>query len=286
MKCVTYNIQYCTGRDGKVDQSRIIDEITGADVIALQEVDRFWPRSGDSDQVQVFQDHFTDYFCVYGAGVNIHIPGSIPADNRRRQFGNMILSRFPIEFSRHHFLPKHGSIGPVSIQRSAIEATIRIDDALLRVYSVHFTHLSAETRLPQIANLLQIHDRALHEGYPVEGNLAGKDWENGISNQDVAADALIFGDCNFQPDSEEYNQLVGPVSPYGGHITSPARFVDAWCQCGHEKMQGHTSAVNGVPARLDYCFASSSIRHCLKKCSINIDAQGSDHLPVWVELTL
>ena len=37
IKIVTYNIQFGQGRDGKVDLSRIIDAVQGADVIALQE---------------------------------------------------------------------------------------------------------------------------------------------------------------------------------------------------------------------------------------------------------
>ena len=286
MKCVTYNVQYCTGRDGEVDPSRIIDEVTGADVIALQEVDRFWPRTGNVDQVNIFQQHFSDYYCVYGAGVDLHIPEAMPGDHKRRQFGNMILSRYPIEYSRHHLLPKHGSIGPVSIQRSAIEASIRVGSEILRIYSVHLTHLSVETRLPQIAHLLSIHRLARHQGYPIAGDITRKDWASGIVTQDVAIDALIFGDCNFQPNSAEYNQMVGPISPYGGHVTSQTGFVDAWCQCGHDKMSGATSSFAGVPARLDYCFASSSIRQNLKKCYVNTAAQGSDHFPLWVEYEL
>ena len=41
IKIVTYNIQFGQGRDGKVDLGRIIDSVKGADLIALQEVDRF-----------------------------------------------------------------------------------------------------------------------------------------------------------------------------------------------------------------------------------------------------
>lgn len=51
MKLVTYNIQFGKGLDGRVDLDRIADEIRGADIIALQEVERFWPRSGNTDQV-------------------------------------------------------------------------------------------------------------------------------------------------------------------------------------------------------------------------------------------
>ena len=56
MKIVTYNIQFGRGRDGKVDLGRIIDAVRGADVIALQEVDRFWARSHMMDQVEVLVD--------------------------------------------------------------------------------------------------------------------------------------------------------------------------------------------------------------------------------------
>ena len=51
MQFVSYNIQYCKGSDGRVDPARIAREVSGADVIALQEVDRFWPHTGMVDQV-------------------------------------------------------------------------------------------------------------------------------------------------------------------------------------------------------------------------------------------
>ncbi len=286
MKFVTYNIQYGTGRDGKVDLSRIIDEVTGADVIALQEVERFWPRTGNVDQVKHFTDHFSDYYTAYGPGVDMHIEGTPPSDSNRRQFGNMILSRYPLEYCRHHLLPKHGSIGPLSIQRSTIEASIKINQTLLRIYSVHLTHLSPATRLPQVAKLLDIHHSAVHQGYPIEGNLTGMDWESGVSNQTVSANAILFGDFNFQPDSEEYSHMVGPVCDYGGHITSTTGFVDAWSEVGHDKMQGFTSEANKKPARLDYGFVSSAIRQKIRKCWVDDQATGSDHFPVWLEMEL
>ena len=49
MQLVTYNIQYGTGKDGTVDLRRIASEIASADVIAMQEVDRFWSRSNMTD---------------------------------------------------------------------------------------------------------------------------------------------------------------------------------------------------------------------------------------------
>ena len=45
MRLVSYNVQYCTGKDGRADIDRIVAEIENADVIAVQEIDRYWSRS-------------------------------------------------------------------------------------------------------------------------------------------------------------------------------------------------------------------------------------------------
>ena len=49
MKIVTYNIQYGLGKDNRYDLARIAGEVAGADIIALQEVERHWQRSGCVD---------------------------------------------------------------------------------------------------------------------------------------------------------------------------------------------------------------------------------------------
>ena len=50
MRVVTYNVQYCRGRDGAYDVARVAAAVRGADVVGLQEVERFWNRSGNVDQ--------------------------------------------------------------------------------------------------------------------------------------------------------------------------------------------------------------------------------------------
>ena len=109
MQLVTYNIQYGTGKDGAVDLSRIASEIASADVIATQEVVRFWSRSNMTDQVKELTEQFPDYYWVYGPGVDLNasirnLEGLV--ENRRRQFGNLVLSKFPILASRPHLLPR------------------------------------------------------------------------------------------------------------------------------------------------------------------------------------
>ncbi len=61
MKLVSYNIQYGRGRDGVFDLQRIVDAIAGADVIALQEVERYWQRSGMVDQSREIAGLLRDY---------------------------------------------------------------------------------------------------------------------------------------------------------------------------------------------------------------------------------
>ncbi|VAW13743.1 hypothetical protein MNBD_ALPHA11-730, partial [hydrothermal vent metagenome] len=46
MKAVTYNIQFGLGKDARIDLQRIAGAVEGADIIALQEVERNWERSG------------------------------------------------------------------------------------------------------------------------------------------------------------------------------------------------------------------------------------------------
>ena len=100
MRVVSYNIQYCKGRDGKIDPQRVMDSVREADIIAFQEVDKAAARTGFIDQPQALGDGFLDYFWVYGPTVDA-LSRHHPRGNERRQFGNMILSRWPIAQSRN-----------------------------------------------------------------------------------------------------------------------------------------------------------------------------------------
>ena len=89
-----------------------------------------------------------------------------------------------------------------------------------------------------------------------------------------------------QPDSGEYERVVGPLSPYGGRITNPEGFVDAWVEAGNAIGTGPTAEVRGRPARLDYCFVSAGLKECIGTARVDADAVGSDHQPVWIEIDI
>ncbi len=285
MKLVTYNIQFGRGRDETVDLDRIVREISGADVIALQEVDRHFERSGDTDQVAALRARLPGYHAEYGAGVNI-ADDALATDgtviHRRRQFGNMTLSRYPIRYLRHHLLPKRASTGPISIQRSALECVIDTPLGLLRVINTHLSHLSGDDRRPQIDHLVRLHREAVFEGEPVCGALDGTYWRIDPPLPRPPAMTVMAGDFNMAPDASEYEAIVGPWSPYGGRMTNPALFADAWVVAGHGEGDGVTADVRGVPVRIDYVFVSPDLAPRIENCRIDDDAVGSDHQPVWV----
>lgn len=62
-KRVSYNIQYGTGREGVVDLARIARAVQGADVIALQEIERFSQRTELQDQPALLAELLPGYHC-------------------------------------------------------------------------------------------------------------------------------------------------------------------------------------------------------------------------------
>ena len=286
MKLVTYNIQFGLGRDQGYDLARIASEVRGADVIALQEVERFWQRSGTLDEPAVLASHLPEHHWVYGANLDMDASfrdGSGRLVNRRRQFGTMILSRLPIVSSRNHLLPKYGMLAQHSIQQGALEAVIVTERAgPVRFYSTHLSHLSAATRLPQVDALLAIHARAPAEGGAWCGGHPDPDagWtEGGVPP--MPADAILLGDFNFDWNSAEYDRVVGPMSAKYGRLNGTTGFVDAWVAAGHREDEGATIDAG---RRIDYCFVSAALANRVRTAWIDAEAKGSDHWPLWVEI--
>lgn len=287
-KLVTYNIQYGLGKDGQYDLERIAGEVDGADVIALQEVERFWQRSGMTDQPAALAALLPDYHWVYGPGVDMAcdtVDEEGRPVHRRRQFGNMLMARVPILSSRVFPMPKYGTIAQHSIQRSLLEGVLRLGDRPIRICSVHLSHLDSGTRLPEVAALLDIHRRAAAEGGAWCGDHPDPDagWLEG-EMPPMPREAVLMGDFNCTWDALEYEQIVGPLSAEHGRLNSVDGFVDAWVAAGNAEADGRTHHVSDV--RIDYCFVSAPLAAHVKDCWVDDDATGSDHRPVWTELDI
>jgi endonuclease/exonuclease/phosphatase family metal-dependent hydrolase len=294
MRLVTYNIQYSKGKDGRYNLGRIADALDGADVIALQEVERNWPRTGMVDQAAELSALLPAYYWVYGPGFDMdasEISDDGIVTNRRRQFGNMILARWPLSWSRVYSLPKLKTFDQFNMDMLALEAVIDAPGAALRVLSIHLSYISCRERMVQIDYLLGLHDLAAASGGAWTGtsNIRGDgSWSLGALPPAAPHEAIWMGDFNAEPGGPEYDAIVGPKDPVYGRVRYADRFADAWVSAGHDEADGKTRPFEGTrpDKRLDYCFVSAALAERVRAAHVDMDAEGSDHQPVWVDIDL
>ena len=163
MRLVTYNTQYGVGRDGRFDLERIAKEVEGADIIALQEVTRNFARNGGIDMIEGLAALLPNYFYAFGVAMGPrlrrHRQRGKPL-NQRFQFGNMVLSRFPIVASRNLLLPRTLRFSRGNLQRSALEALVIAPSGPLRIlfraYGPRFRHRAHLTDQPPQGTRLRI----------------------------------------------------------------------------------------------------------------------------------
>jgi endonuclease/exonuclease/phosphatase family metal-dependent hydrolase len=284
MKILSYNIQYGLGQDGRYDLARIVDAFEDADLVTLQEVDRYWHRSGEVDEPAEIAARSKLPYWVFRANMDMHA-GTASEPNRRRQFGNMILSRTPILSARNFPLPKYATVDQHSVQQGLLEAVIRSQKGgPLRVYTTHLSHLCPETRLPQIEMIMGILEQAPREGGSWCGGHPDPDagWTEG-EMPPMPRELVLTGDFNMAPESLEYAGIVGPSTERYGRLINPAGLIDGWVAAGHDERTGQTHQGG---TRIDHIFLSASLRDRVTAAGIAADARGSDHLPVWIELDL
>ena len=238
MEIVTYNIQYGKGADGRIDLGRIARAVEGADVIGLNEVERFWPRSSAVDQPAELSALLPAYYWVYGPYFDIDASDRLndgTIRNRRQQHGSMILSRSRIIASRLHLLPKLESVSHFNMQMGGLEAIIDRPEAV-RVYAVHLSSLTSEERMLQVQALLDIHRRTgveggMWTGSPIAG--AGIDLSCGKSAPPNPTEAIVMGDFNCESDALEYRMIVGARPGEKSAVRYRQNFVDSWTEVGN-----------------------------------------------------
>jgi endonuclease/exonuclease/phosphatase family metal-dependent hydrolase len=282
MRVVTYNIQYGKGRDGRYDIDRVADVLVGADIIGLQEIEAYWERSGNIHQVERIVERLGDYHAVYGATVDID--KRLDGRHVRRQFGNAILSRWPIVTTRTFLFPKLTPLTAHAIQRGVTEATIETPLGLIRVYSSHFSHLCDEERLTHAQVALDVHRRARNDGPVSAGGHPDTTWLEEPPPA-VPTEAILMGDLNLTPDSPVYELLVGPTSGMYGRLNPPDCFCDAWVAAGHAENEGDTIYLDWdakTGKRIDYIMVTPGLRAKVASAEVLRDADASDHQPLAV----
>lgn len=172
LKVVSWNLHYgvTPGLSGgpAVDLDATADYIRAqdADVVLLQEVERGWILAGGTDTLQYLADSLHMYY-VYGGAHDW-------------QFGNAILSRYPIADPDMVRLP-YGA-GPQG--RSAIIGTVATSEGPIQFVSIHLQHKDDDaTRILEVEALLA----ALE---PVPSRVVGGDFND---TSDSSAIALMLG---------------------------------------------------------------------------------------------
>jgi endonuclease/exonuclease/phosphatase family metal-dependent hydrolase len=134
IKVMTFNIHHGKGMDNRADLFRIAELIDKCDVdiVGLNEVDRhFSKRSLYEDQIGWLANQL-DMDYAFSPSITIkskHL-------SKIRQYGNALLSRYPIISKKSHVF---NYISGFIEGRSLLEATIRINNQL---FQINVTHLS------------------------------------------------------------------------------------------------------------------------------------------------
>ncbi|NPD17456.1 hydrolase [Xinfangfangia sp. D13-10-4-6] len=294
MKLVSYNIQYGQGRDGRIDTGRTAKALIGADIVALQEVDRFWTRSGDRDQLDDIRATLAaagqPMFTGMGATFDLHKVLIAPDGTEtvvRRQFGNAFLSRWPILSLRTWLFPqKLTPLNAHSIQRGVSEAIIDAPGGQLRVYTTHLSHLADDERCDQARFILDLYRTAAVNGPACSGDHVDAGWTEG-AELTVPGDAVLLGDLNLCPDDEAYRLLTGPAHPGYGTLLDPSRFADPCRILGQDEADSATlysdwETRSGI--RIDYALVSSGLAARVGDLQVDRASQASDHQPLILTL--
>ncbi|MGH9011968.1 MAG: endonuclease/exonuclease/phosphatase family protein [Acidimicrobiia bacterium] len=140
LRLATFNVKHGDNGDGRVDLRRLGAACAGlaADVLAIQEVDRFARRTGWRDEMRVIA-RATGLTAVFGEA----------ARRRWRTYGNVLLARGPITDVEVIRLPRPGD----GEQRVAIVAGVAVDGLTLSVGATHLSFRRGEGS-PQLQVLL------------------------------------------------------------------------------------------------------------------------------------
>ena len=238
VRVMTYNIRAGHDLDRQSNLARIatlIDSLN-VDVVLLQEVDRGTARSGRVDQAAVIAEH-ADMHVVFGSSMNFD----------GGEYGNAILSRWPVQSSRVVPLQPNdvqaGAAQPTE-PRSVLHVVVSAPDGALHVLNTHVDHRAeSPARQAQVQKLL---------AYVAEA---------------VPRDARVVfgGDLNARPDAPEVRSLG-------------LEFADVWASCGTG--DGATFRSDAPDRRIDYIMLANLQCTTARVVATTL----SDHRPVITDI--
>ena len=277
MRLITWNIQWGLGMDRRLDLERVVRDarrIADFDVLCLQEVaDNFLELRGSrgENQFATIADLLPGYTAVEGVAVDLP-----DEDGRRKRFGNMILSRYPVGQVLRYTLPWEAD-ATNNMPRILVEAVVATPSGPVRVMTTHLEYSSAKLRAAQDEGIREAHRTAC-----ARVALPRKRGEGTYAVHATSRSAILTGDFNMQPGDPTKLRLSEPFSQ------EAPRLVDAWGALHGDAPHPNSFCVfdqtYGPPHCCDFIFITDDLAHRLQRVFYDGDTKVSDHQPVLLEL--
>jgi len=241
LRVMSYNVHGCAGMDGRISTERIARVIArhNPDIIALQELDVGRLRSGGMDQAQVIAKKLQMKF---------HFHPVFRWNDE--QYGNAILSRYPMALIKTGSLPKLADKKQYE-PRGALWVSIEFEGKKIQIINTHLSFWPRERRLQMEA-------------------LLSEEW---LQHPDCQGPVIVCGDLNALPKSTSYRKISRKL--YDSQVgLAGHRPRSTWC--GRYPL-----------GRIDYVFVNDSFHvHSITVPRTDLDKTASDHLPLITELNL
>lgn len=229
VKVMSFNIAHGMGMDGIVDleKTAAIIEDSCAHIIGLQEVDRFFSeRSSFIDQVEWLSERLGMH-AAFGANLDCE-PAT--AGKPRCQYGNAVLSKYPIKYSENHALTPVLSDFGTNEPRGILEAVVEVKGQHIHVFNTHLALKEEELKV----NIDELLDIAGKHHFP----------------------SLILGDFNAPPEHPYLQKLKGSFS-------NPATRIDYIFACAQlEAVQSaviQTNVSDHLPILADFLLVPAKV---------------------------
>ena len=282
MILITWNIQWCLGVDGIVDPQRIVEHARAMgdfDVLCVQEVARNYPGlagSSGEDQFRLLAELMPGFTAIEGVAVDEHY-----AEGGRREFGNMILSRYPVIQVLRHLLPWPADPEVPTMPRIAIEAVLKTPSGPLRVTTTHLEYHSALQRDAQVERIRQIQIEATQHA----ADIWHEDKRGGpFETKARGPSGILTGDFNYEVGEAIHTRLQAPLT------SGAPRYVDAWPIANPGRAHAPTAGVfdkvqwKNREFCCDFICVTEDLVPRIRRVAVDLQTAASDHQPVLLEL--